>query len=435
MDRLGSEPPSTPVSRFAAYEPRTPDRHPAPLLAATPGAPVVSSPAALSPQLQWKDLNYDSRRFWQGGHDPIPRASSDDRSMLALERRLDELWLSSAGKGKRLSEIVPNPGSPEVPVPAVLALLNALEAMREAVFAYAMGTPSLSLGEMQFLLQSFLRRHAGARWFQLVELCQREPRVTWSEVTKHACSLLNVRSREEWEGVLIAFTRLSGHRDLTLGEFVFRFRILAQASVLLSTPRDSVFLYELLLRGAQVPGLAYWAQTKARRERPDADFNSYATLAQGFAYLDMWENMDQSQRDESIKLEAQLSDKALGRLFRCLRGDACPDLAFLWGKDMREIAFQALEPGFCASVRQRVEQYRRPEQYRRATFLTQAVAAVDPEPSVSSVELIRHLESNPEFGLANGGECSDGASAATSACASTSATAPATQAGEADYDF
>ena len=197
MDLHGSEPPSTPVSRFAAYEPRTPDRHPAPL-GVTSGA---KSPALLSPQLLWKDLDYNSRRFWQGGHDPVPRASSDDRSMLALERRLDELWLSSAGKGKRLSEIVPNPGSPEVPVPAVLALLNSLEAMREAVFAYAMGTPSLSLGEMQFLLQSFLRRHAGARWFQLVELCQRKPCVTWSEVTKHACSLLNVRSREEWEGV------------------------------------------------------------------------------------------------------------------------------------------------------------------------------------------------------------------------------------------
>ena len=65
-------------------------------------------------------------------------------------------------------------------------------------------------------------------------------------MTEHVCALLDVRARKDWEPILLAFTRLSGQRSLTLGEFVFRFRILAQASVLVTTPHNSVFLNESL---------------------------------------------------------------------------------------------------------------------------------------------------------------------------------------------
>ncbi len=316
---------------------------------------AAATPSVQATEVQWNSLDFASQRLWQGGQQPRPRGAADDRSAQAQEKRVDELWHSAVGKGKRLSEITPNPGSAEVPVPTVLQLLNTLEAMREAVVSYAHGANSITLGEMQHLLHSLLRRQAGPKWITLVELVQQTPTVRWADVTKRACGKLNVQSREEWETVLTAFSRTSGQRELTLGEFIFRFRILAQASTFQGSAHDSAYLYELLLRGAQTPGLVQWAQARARREAVANSIDSYASLTQGFQYVADWELLSQDERDEAIKLEAQLSDKALTHLFKCLRGHSQPNIGFLWPKDMRELAYQALENGLRASVKDRIE--------------------------------------------------------------------------------
>ena len=46
-----------------------------------------------------------------------------------------------------------------------------MEAMREAVMLYASYVPSLTLGQMQYLLHNLLRRQAGPKWTEL--LCVR----------------------------------------------------------------------------------------------------------------------------------------------------------------------------------------------------------------------------------------------------------------------
>ena len=267
-------------------------------------------------------LDLVARRLWQGGHQPQFHGAGNDRDTRAQEQLIDEYWASKLGKGKKLSEITPNPGSAEVPVPTVLTLLSTLEAMREAIMLYASYVPSLTLGQMQYLLHNLLRRQAGTKWTELLELCQEQPAIAWPEVTKRACAKLNVQTREEWEQVLTAFTRTSGQRELVLSEFAFRFRILAQASVFGTSPSDDSFLYEMLLRGAQVPGLVYWAQAKARSRGPAVVHDAYATVAQGFGYLTEWGKLSQDERDEAINKEATLSDKALTHLFKCLRGHA-----------------------------------------------------------------------------------------------------------------
>ena len=170
-------------------------------------------------------------------------------------------------------------------------------------------------------------------------LCEESPTITWADVTKRACAKLSVQTREEWEQVMTAFTRTSGQRELLLVEYAFRFRVLAQASVFGSTPSDEAFLYEMLLRGAQMPGLVHWAQTRARLRGPASNGDAYATVAQGLSYLSDWDKLSQDERDEAIKLEAMLSDKAPAHLFKCLRGHARPTIAFLWPKDMRERSY------------------------------------------------------------------------------------------------
>lgn len=262
---------------------------------------VAATPGPQDSEVLWRDLPCAAQRLWQGWQQPKPRGTGDDSATRSQEKRLDELWRSAANKGSRLSEITPNPGSAEVPVPDVLQLLNALEAMREAVITYAHGVNEISLGQMQFLLHSLLRRQAGPKWVELVELSHRNPMVRWAEMTKRACGKLNVQSREDWETILTAFSRTGGSRVLTLGEFAFRFRIMTQASAFAAWQHDGAFLYEKLLRGAQTPGLVYWAQARARQDKvrlrqeearvrgdlvagnmEASSVASYTTLAQGF---------------------------------------------------------------------------------------------------------------------------------------------------------
>lgn len=355
MDRLA---PPAPAASPLAYQAVTPAQTPiirrrdwlelAPVAAQ---AAVIDYPAAQT----YAGLELVARRLWQGGHQPQFHGAGNDRDTRAQEQLIDEYWASKLGKGKKLSEITPNPGSAEVPVPTVLTLLNTLEAMREAIMLYASYVPSLTLGQMQYLLHNLLRRQAGTKWTELLELCQEQLAIAWPEVTKRACAKLNVQTREEWEQVLTAFTRTSGQRELVLSEFAFRFRILAQASVFGTSPSDDSFLYEMLLRVAQVPGLVYWAQAKARSRGPAVVHDAYATVAQGFGYLTEWGKLSQDERDEAINKEATLSDKALTHLFKCLRGHAQPNISFLWAKDLREQAYLALENGLRSSVRQRIE--------------------------------------------------------------------------------
>ena len=173
--------PSTPMARRAHFEapiaasayaayPATP--------AQTPGAnrrldwleqPVATPSSAVAmgsyPATQvFTQLDLLARKLWQGGHAPAPFGAEDDRSADAQERRIEAHWTAAIGKGRRLSEITPNPGAAEVPVPTVLALLNTLEGMREAIMAYVLTqVKPVTLGNMQFLLRSLLRRHAGPK--------------------------------------------------------------------------------------------------------------------------------------------------------------------------------------------------------------------------------------------------------------------------------
>ncbi len=328
--------------------------------AAEPAAVAVAATPALRPATTtWQSLEWVEQQQWQGGHVPMVRGGNDDKNIMALESRLDRLFEASVGtnKAKHLYDLTPSQSSAEVPVGTVLSLLHLLEAIRDAVVVYAKACPGITVAEMQYLLQNLLRRQAGTKWTALTELCEREPDITWARVTKHACNMFNVQSHEDWETILQAFTRTSGGRNLTLSEFIHRFRIVAQASVMLRSPYDAAFVYELLLRGAQTPGFVRWAQRRMRIDTAEMaeTHDAYASLRDGIRLAMAWETLSQDQRDEAIREEAQLSDRAIGRLFRCLKGASIPSLGVLWPKDLRGVAYMALEDGLRASTQKRVE--------------------------------------------------------------------------------